>query len=161
MEEQLADEMDNSVPARAYDTLPVVALGASAGGIQALRDFFDHTPEKTGFVYVVVLHLAPTHVSMLPELLQRHTKMPVHVVVDAVEMLPDNVYVIPPAMHLTAVDGHLRLTAMQPERGKRVTVDLFFRSLADTHGPHATAVVLSGSDGDGAIGLKRIKERGG
>ena len=157
----MADEIDNSVPAYGYDTLPVVGLGASAGGIQALREFFENTGATTGSAYVVVLHLAPSHVSMLPELLQRHTAMPVHVAKDSVKMEANNVYVIPPAMHLTATDGHLRLTDMLAERGQRITVDLFFRSLADTHGPHATAVVLSGADGDGAIGLKRIKERGG
>ncbi len=70
-------------------------------------------------------------------------------------------YVIPPGKHLTVVDDHLRLTPLESERGRRVAVDLFFRSLADTHGPHAAAIVLSGADGDGALGIKRIKERGG
>ena len=64
----------------------------------------------------------------------------------------NHVYVIPPGKHLTAVDGHLKLTPLVHERGKRVAVDLFFRSLADTHGPHSAAIVLSGVDGDGAIG---------
>ena len=68
---------------------------------------------------------------------------------------------IPPGKHLAAVDGHLELADLPTERGQRVAVDLFFRTLADTHGPHAAAIVLSGADGDGAIGIKRIKERGG
>ncbi len=74
---------------------------------------------------------------------------------------PNHVYVIPPGKHLTAVNGHLRLSPLEHPVGKRVAVDLFFRSLADSHGPHAAAVVLSGADGDGALGVKRIKERGG
>ena len=81
--------------------------------------------------------------------------------VDGTEVLPNHVYVIPPGKDLTALDGHLRLNPLGVERGKRVVVDLFFRSLADTHGPHAAAIILSGADGDGALGIKRIKERGG
>jgi PAS domain-containing protein len=87
--------------------------------------------------------------------------MPVTSVVDGVKLAANHVYVIPPGKHLTTVNGHLQLTALEPEHGRQVAVDLFFRSLADTHGPHAAAIVLSGADGDGAIGIKRIKERGG
>src|SRR4029453_9211992 len=73
----------------------------------------------------------------------------------------NHVYVIPPGKTLSAANGHLICTDISPERGRRVAVDLFFRTLADTHGPNAAAIVLSGADGDGAIGIKRIKERGG
>jgi two-component system CheB/CheR fusion protein len=73
---------------------------------------------------------------------------------------PNHIYVIPPGKYLTATDGHLSLTDLDNERGKRVAVDLFFRSLADSHGPHSAAVILSGADGDGALGIKRVKERG-
>lgn len=153
--------MDDIVPTRGYDMLPVVALGGSAGSITALKEFFEKTPAKTGLAYVVVLHLAPGHESTLPALLQRHSTMPVRAAEDKEKIDADTVYVIPPGKHLTATDGHLRLTDLQQDRGRRVAVDLFFRSLADTHGAHAMAVVLSGADGDGAIGLRRIKERGG
>ena len=160
-EQALADGTDNIVPTRGYHELPVVALGGSAGSITALRTFFEHASADSGLVYVVVLHLAPDHESTLPALLQRHSAMPVRAVEDEDKLEANTVYVIPPGKHLTMINGHLRLTDLQFERGKRVAVDLFFRSLADTHGPHATAVVLSGADGDGASGLKRIKERGG
>lgn len=160
-EAQHGDETDKSVPAHGFSTLPVVGLGGSAGSIAALGEFFKSTPAQSGLAYVVVLHLAPDHESLLPELLQRQSAMPVHVAEDVVKLEPDNVYVIPPGKYLTMTDGHLRITELRPEYGKRVAVDLFFRSLADTHGPHAVAIVLSGADGDGAIGLKRIKERGG
>ena len=161
VEEQQPDEIDNVVPTRGYDMLPVVALGGSAGSIPALRVFLEKTQPGTGLAYVVILHLAPEHESMLPELLQRHSSLPVCSAADGQKIEADHVYVIPPGKYLTATDGHLRLTNLKLETGKRVAVDLFFRSLADTHGPHATAIVLSGADGDGAIGLKRIKERGG
>ncbi|RYD76457.1 MAG: histidine kinase, partial [Verrucomicrobiaceae bacterium] len=114
-----------------------------------------------GMAFVVILHLSPDHESIIPSLLQRFTQMPVSHAQNGDKVEANHVYVIPPGKHLTAADGHLRLTELQPERGKRVTVDLFFRSLADTHGPHSMAIVLSGADGDGALGIKRIKERGG
>ena len=161
IEEVHPDEIDNIVPARNYHQLPVVALGGSAGSIQALKVFFAALPVGTDMAYVVILHLSPDHTSTLPELLQPLTAMPVRAAQDAERVEANRVYVIPPGKHLLIVDGHLRLTNLEPERGTRVAVDMCFRTLADTHGPHATAVVLSGADGDGAVGLKRIKERGG
>lgn len=139
----------------------VIGLGGSAGGIQALRRFFGAMPSNSGMSFVVVLHLAPEYVSSLSEVLQKTTTMAVQEATDGCEVLPDHVYVIPPGKDLSLTDGHLRLTPLQRERGKRLTVDLFFRSLAETHGSRAVAVVLSGADGDGALGLKRIKELGG
>jgi two-component system, chemotaxis family, CheB/CheR fusion protein len=153
--------LDDVVPTRGYDRLPMVGLGGSAGSIKALSAFFKATPPDTGMVFVVILHLSPTHVSTLAELLGRATTMKVEQAEDNEKVEPNHVYVIPPGKYLVAVDGHLKLTDLDGEPGKRMAVDLFFRSLADTHGPHATAVVLSGSDGDGALGIKRVKERGG
>jgi two-component system CheB/CheR fusion protein len=161
MEVELGETMDDLVPTRGYQMTPMVGLGGSAGSIPALQAFFKSMEPDGGMIFVVVLHLAPEFESTLPELLQRHTSMRVVQAEDGVSVQADSVYVIPPGKHITSVDGHLRLTDIQPERGKRVAVDLFFRSLADTHGPHATAIVLSGADGDGALGIKRIKERGG
>ena len=161
IEEIFADEIDNIVPTHGYHQMPVVALGGSAGSIQALKVFFQALPARTGMAYVVVLHLSPDHTSTLPELLQATTAMPVRAAEDAERIEADHVYVIPPGKHLLVVNGHLRLTTLEPERGRRVAVDVFFRTLADTHGPHATAVVLSGADSDGSNGVKRIKERGG
>jgi two-component system CheB/CheR fusion protein len=155
------NELDGALPARGFERLPVVGLGGSAGSIAALARFFENTPPATGAAYVVILHLAPDHHSLLPELLQNSTSMTVQAARDGIALAPDHVYVIPPAKQLTTTNGHLRLTDLKIEPGRRVAVDLFFRSLADTHGPQATAIVLSGGDGDGASGLKRIKERGG
>jgi two-component system CheB/CheR fusion protein len=160
-EELLQSDLDNIIPTKGYQMTPMVALGGSAGSVQALSRFFQAMPAQTGMVYVVVIHLSPTHESTMAELLGRSTKMPVVQAEDGQKVQPDHVYVIPPGKHLTTVDGQLRLVDLRSDRGRRVAVDLFFRSLADTHGPHAAAVVLSGADADGALGIKRIKERGG
>ena len=156
-----AEVPDDLVVKRGYHMVPVVGLGGSAGAIGALASFFKTVPDESGLAFVVVLHLSAEHDSMLPELLQRCTGMRVVQVQDTVKIEPNQVYVIPPRKSLRATDGHLQLGELKSERGRHVAVDLFFRSLADTHGPHSAAVVLSGADGDGAIGIKRIKERGG
>ncbi len=161
VEEELASEIDNSVPAYGYQMLPMVGLGGSAGSVRALQEFFNAMPAESGLVFVVVLHLAPGHESTMAEVLGRATTMPVVQATDRIEVRANCVYVIPPGKHLSAVDGILQLSEMDHERGRRVTLDLFFRSLADSHGPHSAAIVLSGADGDGALGIKRIKERGG
>jgi chemotaxis methyl-accepting protein methylase len=160
-EEDLADEIDNIVPSRGYQMLPVVGLGGSAGSIPALRAFFQSLPPDSGMAFVVVLHLSPEHESVLAELLQRTTTMKVMQVQGTEQLEPNTVYVIPPRKGLKTMDGTLRLFDLPTERSRHIAVDHFFRTLADSHGPHASAVILSGIDGDGAIGLKRVKERGG
>jgi two-component system, chemotaxis family, CheB/CheR fusion protein len=152
---------DDPTPGGGDHLLPLVGLGGSAGSITVLKTFFERMPADSGLAFVVVLHLSPEHESALPELLQRSTQMRVVQVTGPVTVEPNTVYVIPPRHGLRAVDGRLELDATTYQRGKHVAVDLFFRSLADTHGAHAAAVVLSGADGDGAIGIQRIKERGG
>jgi two-component system CheB/CheR fusion protein len=161
-EEALTDLTDNAVPSRGYQMPPLVGLGGSAGAIPALQRFFEALPPDSGQGFVVVMHLAPEHESTLPEVLQRSTAMPVVQVAGGERVEPNKVYVIPPRKAIKAIDGHLELADdALTSRGHHVAVDLFFRTLADTYGPHAAAVVLSGADGDGAIGIKRIKERGG
>jgi two-component system, chemotaxis family, CheB/CheR fusion protein len=161
-EEALAEFLDNVVPTRGYQMAPLVGLGGSAGAIPALQVFFQSTPPDSGQAFVVVLHLAPEHESTLPAVLQHCTSMPVVQVAQRERVMPNHVYVIPPGKAIRAVDNHLAVSSesLSP-RGKHVAVDLFFRTLADTYGPHAAAIVLSGADGDGTIGIKRIKERGG
>jgi two-component system CheB/CheR fusion protein len=161
IEEDQPQDFDDMVPTRGYAQVPVVGLGGSAGGIEALQDFFGTMPPNTGLAFIVVMHLARDHDSMLPEILQRHTRMPVRRAEDGAQIEPAHVYVIPGGKLLQCQDGRLRLQELPEGSGRHVTVDIFFRSLADSHGPHAAAVVLSGMDGDGAIGIKRVKERGG
>src|SRR5262249_6494724 len=146
---------------RGYQMTPMVGLGGSAGCIHALTEFFRAMPPDSGMVFVVIIHLSPTHESSMADLLGRSTAMKVVQATDGQKVAPNHVYVIPPGKYLVTVNGHLKLSEFEGERGKRVAVDLFFRSLADTHGPRAAAVILSGADGDGALGIKRIKERGG
>jgi two-component system CheB/CheR fusion protein len=160
-EEDLADQIDNIVPSYGYKKVPVVGLGGSAGSIEALQAFFTTMPPQSGLAFVVVIHLAPDHHSVLTELIQRCTRMKVIKVDGPLKVESNQVYVIPPGKLLQSEDGELTLKEIPEGRAKHVTVDIFFRTLADSHGAHAAAVVLSGLDGDGSIGVKRIKERGG
>jgi two-component system CheB/CheR fusion protein len=160
-EEDAGTALSDGIPGEAFHELPVIGLGGSAGAIPALTTFFEALQPAPGVAFVVILHLSPEHESTLAELLQRHTTLRVVQVREAVKIEADTVYVIPPRKALHMYDGHLQLADMPAERTGPVAVDLFFRTLADTHGPHAIAVVLSGADSDGAIGIKRIKERGG
>ena len=160
-EQALADVVDDAVPSRSYEMMPMVGLGGSAGSIAALQAFFAATPADSGMAFVVVMHLSAEHESSLAQIIQRTTSMPVQQVNETVRTDADHVYVIPPGKTLSSANGYLTVADLSPERGRRVAVDLFFRTLADTHGPNALAIVLSGADGDGAIGIKRVKERGG
>ncbi len=159
--QDLAGSALEVISARGLLRIPVVGLGGSAGSLGPLQAFFSHVPADCGMAFVVVLHLSPEDGNKLASLLGHLTAMPVAPVAGNVKIEADHVYVIPPARQISLVDGELRLLDLQNERGRRVTADLFFRTLADTYGPHSAGVVLSGADGDGASGLKRIKERGG
>ncbi|MGN6528814.1 MAG: chemotaxis protein CheB [Burkholderiaceae bacterium] len=159
---ELAPNADAEAATEAgYALIPVVGLGGSAGAIEALEGFLRAARADAGFAYVVILHLSPVHESALAEVLQRHTSMPVRQVSKETRVERDTVYVIPPGQALQMNDGLIRLAPLPRDKPGRVAVDLFFRTLADSHGPHAVAIVLSGMDGDGAVGIKRIKERGG
>jgi len=144
--------------------LTVIGIGASAGGLAALRAFFGAIPDHTGLTFVVVVHLSPEHESMLAELLQPYTNMSVIQVRGRVQMQPDHVYVIPPAKQLVVTDDSLDLEDVAGEAmGRRVRpmqIDTFFRSLGEGHGDGG-AVILSGSGSDGAVGIQSIKEKGG
>ena len=160
-EQVLAERIDDMVPSHGYQQVPVVALGGSAGSIEALQAFFSALPPTSGVAFVVVIHLPAGGQSMLAELIQRCTRMPVEKVGGVTPIEPGKIYVLPPGQTGRTYDGTLMPHELPPERGTNVAVDIFFRTLGDTHGPHAAAVVLSGADGDGAVGLKRVKERGG
>jgi len=138
-----------------------IGIGASAGGIKALEQFFEHMPEDHGMAFVVVLHLSPEHESNLPALLQRKTTMPVLQVTKALKVEPQHVYVIPPAKNLVMSDGYIRLSEPEKQRGKRLSIDIFFRTLAEAYNHQSVGIVLSGTGTDGTLGLRRIKEEGG
>jgi two-component system CheB/CheR fusion protein len=135
----------------------VVGIGASAGGLAALKSFFGQMPEETGIAFVVVVHLSPDHESHLAELLQPHVKIPVEQVNKTVPLRADRVYVIPPNANLDAIDTHLRLSKLEEKRRERAPIDHFFRTLASTHDGNSIAVILTGTGSDGTLGLKQIK----
>lgn len=139
----------------------IVGLGASAGGLHALEQFFAHAPAASGLAYVVVQHLDPTHKAMLAELLQRTTTMPVLEATGATRVAPDVVYVIPPNRELTVDQGVLRVAQPAQPRGLRLPIDVLFSSLARDQGERAIGVVLSGMGSDGTLGLQAIKAHGG
>jgi two-component system, chemotaxis family, CheB/CheR fusion protein len=140
---------------------PVVGIGASAGGLRALLDFLAAVPADCGLAFVVVVHLSPDHESHLADLLQPRSALPVLQVCGAVRIERNRVYVIPPGCNLAAVDSHLRLTPLERNRVERAPVDHFLRTLAETHDGHSVGVILSGTGGDGAQGIRCIRDCGG
>lgn len=140
---------------------PVVGIGASAGGLEAICTLFRQMPGDCGMAFVVVLHLSPDHQSVADRIIQETTQMPVRQVTEPVPIERNHIYVISPANRLSTNDGYLRVTPANRRRGDHVAIDLFFRDLADVHKDHAFCVVLSGTGADGAVGLSRIKEQGG
>jgi chemotaxis methyl-accepting protein methylase len=140
---------------------PIVGIGCSAGGLEALEKFFSHVPTGTGMAFVVIQHLAPEHVSALPELIRRFTSMSVVEATEGLAVQPDCVYVIPPKKDLALNHGKLRLHEPVAPRGLRLPVDSFLRTLADECKSAAVGVILSGMGSDGAFGLRAIKEQSG
>lgn len=139
----------------------ITGIGASAGGVQALQTFFKHVPGKSGIAYVVILHLSPDHDSLLAEILQLVTSMPVTQVKEKVQIKPDHVYVVPPDHHLIVEEESIIVSKNILLEERRAPVDIFFRSLGETYRERAVCVVLSGTGANGSMGLKRVKERGG
>ncbi|PQJ26958.1 hypothetical protein BSZ35_18740 [Salinibacter sp. 10B] len=142
------------------DPMPIVGIGASAGGIDALQRFFRELPAETGMAFVVILHLAPDRESNLAGILQSCTDLPVEQAADGTEVQTDHVYVIAPGHRLTLREGVLRVSAVEGAHDV-ATIDRFFRSLAEDQGRNAVGVVLSGSGSDGTLGLRAINEKGG
>lgn len=140
---------------------PVVGIGASSGGISALKAFFVQVPADSGMAFVVIVHLSKDHESILAEILQTSATIPVKQVTGTMKVEPNHVYVIPPAKNLAMNDGKILLTPRLEVPGKRVPIDHFFKTLADAYGKDAYAVILSGSGSDGTWGIDCIKEAGG
>lgn len=139
----------------------IVGIGASAGGLQPLKEFIKQIPTNSGLAYIVVQHLHPTQKDLLPELLQAITAIPVLVAKQHLLIEPNCVYVIPPGMKLSVVKGHLHLTKYSEPRGIRLPIDILFISLAGERGKNAIAVILSGMGSDGALGMRAVKAVGG
>jgi two-component system CheB/CheR fusion protein len=157
----MSDETAPPATASASPPFPIVGIGASAGGLEALEQFLLHVPEKCGMAFVIVQHLDPTHKGLLPELLQRVTAMPVHQVRDRMRVEADCVYVIPPNHDMSILHGVLHLFKPTAPRGLRLPIDFFFRSLAEDQLERSIGVILSGMGSDGTLGLRAIKEKAG
>ena len=140
---------------------PIVGIGASAGGLEALEQFFGNMPKDSGMAFVVIQHLDPNHAGIMPELLQRITPMKVFQATDRLKVKANCVYVIPPNKSLSLLNGALHLFDPVESRGLRLPVDFFFRSLADDQQNRSIGIILSGMGSDGSMGLKAIKEKNG
>src|ERR1041385_4079033 len=153
--------MGNSTKGASSDNFHIVGIGASAGGLEAFLEFLSALPADTGMAFVLIQHLEPHHESQLAQILSHSTKMPVVQAEEGQAVQPNHVYVIPPNTIMVIQNGALRL-APRLESGKpHYPVDSFFESLASDQGPHAVAIVLSGSASDGAQGIRAIKAKCG
>ncbi len=157
-----ADELRIKPPARHGSIhFPIVGIGASAGGLEALEQFLRQVPENSGLAFVIVQHLDPTHIGIMPEILQRATKMEVIQAGDRMKVKPNCVYVIPPNKDMSILRGVLHLFAPTAPRGLRLPIDFFLRSLAVDQQRRSIGVILSGMGSDGTLGLRAIKEKAG
>jgi two-component system CheB/CheR fusion protein len=148
-------------PSAGAISFPIVGIGASAGGLEAFTELLTALPLDTGMAFVLIQHLEADHESLLTELLSKATEMPVTEVRKATRVESNHVYVIPANADLSLVDGSLRISSRKAAAGRHLPIDHFFRTLAETHGPMAIGVVLSGTASDGTLGLKAIKAAGG
>jgi two-component system, chemotaxis family, CheB/CheR fusion protein len=151
----------SSIDDDGYNSFPVVAIGASAGGIEAFQQLLANLPPDTGMAFVLVQHLDPHHQSRLAEVLSRSTSMPVFEADHNMELAPNHVYIIPPNRKLAVEGGHLQVTPRDDVQRVHLPIDHLFRSLAREQKARAIGVVLSGTGSDGTQGLAEIKAAGG
>ena len=144
-------------------TFPIVGIGASAGGLAAFEAFFSGMPAEgdPGMAFVLVQHLAPDHKSILSDLVKRYTRMEVFEVTNGMKVRPNCTYIIPPNYDMALLNGSLQLLEHTVSRGMRMTIDFFFRSLAQDQHERAICIVLSGTGSDGSLGVRAVKGEGG
>jgi two-component system CheB/CheR fusion protein len=154
-------EINPQEPSASQASIPVVGLGASAGGLQAFSAFLNATPADSGAAFVLIHHVDPDHKSLMADLLAKHTDMPVVLAQDQTPVQADHVYVIPPKKYLEIKKGVLHLSEPKDRRGTRLPIDMFLRSLATDSGHNAIAVILSGTGSDGSTAIREIKQHDG
>ncbi len=164
-EQETAGSEDRSSRSQSSDEspvqdLPVIGLGASAGGLDALKSFFSKVREGSGMAYIVLMHLSPDQPSMLPELLQKSSSIPAAMAEDGVRIVPDRIYVIPPRKEVSIYNNTIQLLENK-DNISSMPIDYFFRSLAADKKSRTAAVILSGTGSDGSVGLKDIKSNDG
>jgi two-component system, chemotaxis family, CheB/CheR fusion protein len=160
----ILQEMSKSnfdLPPKSLQDFPVVGIGASAGGLEAFKKLLSGIGPNSNMAYVLVQHLAPKHESILPEILVKSTKLPVYEITDDINLAPNTIYIIPENKILMSVNGHLKLEPRDLSIRKNLPIDIFFKSLAETHKSFAVGVILTGLGSDGTQGIKSIKECGG
>lgn len=138
-----------------------VGIGASAGGLDALKKLLSNVPEKSGMAFLIVQHMDPVHKSGLPNILSRYTSMDVVQAADDVEVVPNNVYVIPPNKDMAVLNGKIQLMEPEEPHGLRMPINYFLTSLAQDQQENSVGIILSGFGSDGSIGLRAIKAKGG
>lgn len=143
------------------NNFPIVAIGASAGGLEAVSALFKNLPSNTGMAFIYVQHLSRDHKSFLPSILSKTTKMKVQEIEEMEHMEPNNVYIIPNDKEIEVINGHIQLLPRPKKNTTNVSIDVLFSSLAETHKENVIGVILSGYAKDGMIGLKAIKDAGG
>jgi len=139
----------------------VIALGASAGGLESLTTFFDHIPSDSNMAFIVIQHLSPDHKSMMDSLLARHTQMKILQASDGITILPNSIYLNPPKNNLTLFNGKLLLNPFDKTRGLHLPIDVFMKSLAEDLNTRAIGIIFSGTGSDGTVGIQAIKKAGG
>ncbi len=139
----------------------IVGIGTSAGGLEALEQFFPPLPSDSGMAFILIPHLDPTHKSIMRDLLKRYTRMEIFEVENGMEVEPNRVYIIPPNKDMAIMNMRLQLLEPAERRGLRHPIDFFFRSLAQDQRERAIGIILSGTGTEGTLGLKAIKGEGG
>ena len=157
----IANEQTDTSKKKMLGSCPIVGIGSSAGGLEALEIFLKNIPPKCGMAFVIVQHLDPTHKGIMVELLQRVTDLPVVQVTDRLKIEENHIYVIPPNKDMSLLHGVLHLMDMVKPRCLRLPIDFFFRSMADDMQHSSIGVILSGMGSDGTLGLRDIKGKGG
>ncbi len=162
--DQPAERRRSHTPSRQYGSapfVPIVGIGASAGGLEAFTRLLRQLPLDTGLGFVLVQHLDPEHESALTQILTRATNLPVREATNLMRVEADHVYIIPPNTILTIEQGRMKLEPRRSEDRPQRTIDVFFESLAHDQGGRAIGVILSGTASDGSVGLEAIKAEGG
>lgn len=143
------------------ERFPVVAIGASAGGLKACESFLAAVPGTCGMAFILLFHLDPDHASLLPEIIRKKTSLKVLPVVDNMMVEPERIYILPQDKEMRLESGVLRLFDLPRPHSRNLPINTFFRSQASEMGPRAVAVILSGSGNDGTVGIKAVKSAGG
>lgn len=157
----IAPARDEKVIKEQTMTFPIVGIGASAGGLEALEGFFSNMPDNSNLAVVVIQHLAPKYKSIMATLLNKYTTMKILEINDGMRALPNCVYLNTPGMDVAIMNRTFQLIQPLEPHAYRLPIDFFFRSLADDLGEKAICIVLSGTGTDGTLGLKAIKGAGG